>query len=300
MIIWKAGAGHTIDEKIPTHLRRNRLLSYFYTKHFNKKQMKFYGDQGLFIDSGAFTAWSKGKTIIIDDYISFINKYEKHIQIYANLDDIKNPEVSLQNQKIMEKAGLSPLPCFHYGENIKYLKKYLNDYPYIALGGMVTDTKKKGLIQWLNDIFANYVCDKNGISKIKIHGFGIGSLDLMRRYPWYSVDSSTWLLHGRMRGGISIPLERKGGLVEWKIHVSSSDKKKDILDGTDYLDSLSPTKRWLLSDYLKKIGRDENKMRTQCHERDSINMIYIKKVQEVINKSPTPFKLKVAGLLLLK
>ena len=35
---------------------------------------KEHNDIKVFVDSGAFSAWSKGKTIDVDDYIDYINQ----------------------------------------------------------------------------------------------------------------------------------------------------------------------------------------------------------------------------------
>lgn len=138
----------------------------------------------LFLDSGAFSAFTKGVTIDIQEYISFIKENQDVIETYANLDVIGDPVGTLDNQKIMEEAGLNPLPCFHYGEDLAYLKHYLSKYDYLALGGMVP-ISTNDLIPWLDTLFGDYICDKQGLPKIKIHGFGLTSLKLMLRYPWY-------------------------------------------------------------------------------------------------------------------
>ena len=132
----------------------------------------------LFLDSGAFSAWSKGIDIDIQEYIKFIKKHEKYIDVYAVLDDILDPEKTLKNQKIMEKAGLSPLPCFHFGEPLHYLKRYIDNYDYVALGGMVP-ISNKDLSVWLDKLFRDYICDDKGMPKVKIHGFGIPGIQLI-------------------------------------------------------------------------------------------------------------------------
>ena len=42
----------------------------------------------MFIDSGAFSAWTKGKVIDIDEYISFLNSISKYITVAASVDVI--------------------------------------------------------------------------------------------------------------------------------------------------------------------------------------------------------------------
>jgi hypothetical protein len=46
---------------------------------------------------------------------------------------------------------------------------------------------------WLDRIWDKHLLDGSGKSKIKIHAFGITSVKIMERYPWYSVDSSSWI-----------------------------------------------------------------------------------------------------------
>ena len=77
----------------------------------------------VFLDSGAFSAWTRGVEIDIQKYIEFIKQNQDVITVYANLDVIspgrfsmgtkESAELTLRNQKIMEQAGLSPLPVFH-------------------------------------------------------------------------------------------------------------------------------------------------------------------------------------------
>lgn len=139
----------------------------------------------LFIDSGAYSAWSQGKEIDINEYIKFIKEHEALIDVYANLDVIGDAEATWHNQMIMEKAGLKPLPVYHYGEDEKWLKRILaKGYDYISLGGMVP-ISTGDLIHWLDYLFKTYLCDAEGMPKVKVHGFGLTSLRLMLRYPWF-------------------------------------------------------------------------------------------------------------------
>lgn len=216
----------------------------------------------LFLDSGAFSAFSKGINIAIEDYIAFIKENEAYITTYANLDVIGDPEATLKNQRIMEKHGLSPLPCFHYGEDEKYLRLYLKEYKYVALGGMVP-ISTKDLILWLDHIFS-IICDKDGLPKIKLHGFGLTSFDLMFRYPWWSLDSTSWVMTGRF-GSILVPRFKSGKYIytepPWKITVSN--QSPDIREAGQHLLSFSPMEQEIILNYLKSkkitLGKSEYK-----------------------------------------
>lgn len=215
----------------------------------------------LFLDSGAFSAWSKGLQIDIDEYIDFIKVNEKYIDVYSVLDSIGDPELTLKNQAIMEKAGLSPIPCFHYGEDIKYLKCYLQKYNYIALGGMVP-IGSADLSVWLDSIFSEYICDSTGLPICKIHGFGMTSLKLVLRYPWYSIDSTSWVATGRF-GSVFVPQIKMGRYVydenSWKICVSN--RSPSIKETGKHLSTFSNMERQQILKYFDskgfKLGKSE-------------------------------------------
>lgn len=209
----------------------------------------------LFLDSGAFSAFSQGVEINIKDYIAFIKEHEPFLEVYANLDVIGDPKATLDNQHIMEKAGLKPLPCFHYGEPISYLEHYIKNYDYVALGGMVP-ISTGDLLVWLDDLYHKYICGADGLPKVKIHGFGLTSFKLMKRYPWYSVDSTSWVMTGRM-GGVYVPRHRGGKWIYsedgWKVDVSSrSPTKKDV--GGTHITTFSPAERKIIESYFKFKG----------------------------------------------
>ncbi len=208
----------------------------------------------LFLDSGAFSAWRQGVDVNIEEYIAFIKKHKEHLSVYANLDAIGDPVKTLKNQRTMEKAGLEPLPCFHYGEPIKYLEDYVSGYDYIALGGMVP-ISSKNLSIWLDDLFANHLTDKKGMPLVKVHGFGMTSLKLMLRYPWYSVDSTSWVVTGRL-GSIYVPRFRKGKYIydedSWKVAVSTRSPAKK--EAGEHIDTLTAAQHQAVLDYLDSKG----------------------------------------------
>ena len=178
----------------------------------------------IFMDSGAFSAYTKGLVIDINEYIDFIKKYEDKLTVYANLDVIGDPAATLKNQRIMEDAGLNPLPCFHRGEPVKYLKLYLKEHEYIALGGVVSSgVTTRGLVDWMDDLFVNYLCASKGMPTVKVHGFGITSLPLLKRYPWYCMTEEDhevltktgWKGRGELLVGEEI-LCYSGGVSVWE------------------------------------------------------------------------------------
>lgn len=216
----------------------------------------------LFIDSGAFSAWSQGVDIDINEYMEFIKEHSGILELYANLDIIakgnrqedkkESAEKTLINQKIMEKEGLSPLPVFHIGEPFEYLQYYIENYEYIGLGGMVGKSKNV-LTPWLNECFQKYICDKKGIPKVKVHGFGLTTFLFMLKYPWYSVDSTTWVIMSRM-GKILIPDYKNGKWIYDENSYGVTVTTKNIQNTTRNIHTLPPKEKEVILRYINEKG----------------------------------------------
>lgn len=277
MNIWLAGVpgggttGICRRERELNKIWTKRLWSYYHLVITNGIMPNINKKVELFLDSGAFSAWSQGKEIDINEYIKFIKENESVIEVYANLDVIGDACLTWDNQRTMEKAGLHPLPVFHYGEDIQWLKRILSkNYEYISLGGMVP-ISTENLITWLDDLFSKYLTDKNGIPIVKVHGFGLTSLRLMLRYPWFSVDSTSWVVTGRM-GSIYIPKYRCGEWIydedSWKIAVSN--RSPNTKEAGQHIETMKPGEKKILLDYITskgyKLGKSEFKKVNQSHE----------------------------------
>lgn len=302
-------------------------------------------ETNIFLDSGAFSAWTQKTSIDIHEYINFIKEHADILEVYANLDVIgiggKQPnrltaEKTLENQRIMEAAGLNPLPCFHFGEPFEFLQYYVDNYDYLALG--VAGNSGSAIIPWLDECFGKYICDENGIPKIKIHGFAITSLKAMLRYPFYSVDSTSWIMTSRM-GSIYVPRYRNGKWIydenSWKVAVSSRSPGK--AEAGKHIDTFSPKQRDVILDYIHakgyKLGKSRFEKFPQNHElkgnerwaekkpkdkkaprlleiieedgvanryqlRDEMNIIYFQDLEKTMPEWPWPFRKKGVRRLL--
>jgi len=292
------GGGSSGDCKRERELNpfwEKRLWSYYWIIK-DKGKMPKENKIDLFMDSGAFSAWTQGKDININEYIQFIKENQDVINIYANLDVIgiggKQPnkltaEKTLENQKIMEKAGLSPVPVFHFGEPFPYLKDYCDKYEYIALG--VAGNIGAKLIPWLDKCFSEFICDEKGYPKAKIHGFAVTSLKLMLRYPWYSVDSTSWVITGRM-GSIFVPCGTKG---EWIYNktprkVSVSLRNPNIKDEGQHINTFSPMEQEVILSYIHKkgycLGKSKFKEVDQSYELQKNERWFEKKPVDKLEK----------------
>lgn len=206
----------------------------------------------FFLDSGAFSAYMKKVEINIDDYIKFIKENREYIDVYANLDVIRDPEGTLKNQKYMESKGLNPIPTYHLMSDFKYLEYYANNYDYIAIGGLAIAENRTVLVSQLDEVFRNYICNKDGFPKIKTHGFGVTSHELLLRYPWYSVDSTSWNVCARF-GGLYMPLYRneKFDYLIGQLKISISNKNTNLNKFDAHYLNMEEKKKKIVNEYIK-------------------------------------------------
>lgn len=208
---------------------KNRLLSYA-DVDVVKGAFEFWlnpllKEKKLFIDSGAFSANSRGKVIDINNYIKFIKQNINEITVYAGLDVIGDYKKTRTNVEEMERQGLRPLPTFHYGSPIDELKRMLEKYNYIAIGGLVPIIKRKDVInKFLDSVFSEMGKGK----VIKLHGFGLTTQSLLEKYPFYSCDSTAAI----MGGGMGRIVEFKNGKLTntaWR-KTEQTGKHIDLMD----------------------------------------------------------------------
>jgi len=265
------------------------LLMVKYEHYF--KEVKMMKGVKLFLDSGAFSAWTKGIEIDIDEYIAFIKKWKKYIEVYSNLDVIGDAEGTYKNQKYMEKRGLKPLPVFHLQDDFSWLEKYLKEgYKYLGIGGMAgkqTVSNRKYFLERLWD----RIIDKNGLPIIKTHGFGMTSIDLIVRFPWYSVDSTSWLNASRM-GNILVPKCNQNGYVYTlkPLSVTVSDKSPLVKEFGKHFNSITEQEKKYVKVYLKSIGVTYKEVSEDYKIRDRVCVLFFQRLQESLPKWPWAMK----------
>lgn len=158
----------------------------------------------LMLDSGAYSAYRKGKVIDIDAYIAFIKEFGHLFDVCVNLDVIGDGEASYMNWMYMKRQGVNTMPVYHIGTHIKWLKKYLRKTDYIGLGA-IANLSSVRRIKSLSEIWEKYLVDpKTKLATHKVHGMGLTAIDIIERYPWYSVDSISPVLVAAF-GGVYLP-----------------------------------------------------------------------------------------------
>jgi hypothetical protein len=211
----------------------------------------------VFLDSGAFSAFSQGVTIDIDRYCDYIKTNRDIIDFASVLDSIGCHKGTWHNQAAIERNGVSVLPCFHYGEPMEVGQYYVDNYKHFTLGGLVPVSTPQMKI-WLDRVWHTLFTNPDGTPKARIHGFGVTSLPMMMRYPWDSVDSSTWV-QWAANGMILLPRSGK------QIDISSQSSRKKIAN--QHIDSLPQLQRQALEDEIALEGVDPDRLRLNYYSR---------------------------------
>ena len=189
MTIWLADSCKTNLRYVVNGLKPERarlLLSYFYFRDTNIGDL--FRDCSpmpwVFLDSGAFSAATQGAKIDVGEYAAYVERNIDHIEIFANLDCIGNAQRTRANQEFLERRGLRPLPVFHAGEAWSVLEQMVSQYDYIGLGGIAIKRTQR-FAPWIKRCFE--IAEGN-----RLHGFGVSNWFLLRAFPWFSTDHSSW------------------------------------------------------------------------------------------------------------
>lgn len=246
---------------------KRRLFSYWYNQSSAKDMIEAreQGVQDCFLDSGAFTAFTKGVDIEPKTYAQYIHDHGHLFTVCSSLDAIGDPAKSYSLLKELEDLGVTVSPVFHAREDIKWLEKYLAEgYRYIFIGGMVPETTN-WLRVWLDDLFDGPLTNEDGTASVKLHGFGLTDQQLMFRYPWHSVDSTSWLFTGAF-GGCLFYREGKALKVVFS-HDSPSAKK---LNAPHY-SNLSSIEKSHVDIWLEEMGVTAEQCAESYRYRNVIN-----------------------------
>ena len=232
----------------------------------------------VFLDSGAFSAFHLGVKIDITEYCEYIKRNMDILRIEDGdvlasvLDGIGDPYQTYVNQLEMERQGARPLPCFHFGEDERYLEWYVKNYSYITIGGMV-GRPTADLITWLDRVWSKYMVDGSGRARLKVHAFGITSVSVMERYPWYSVDSSSWIQAAAFG---SVFTARHGP-------IAVSSKSPSRHDHGRHITTLSRPERLYVEQMLVAQGFDSARLAEVYESRAAYNLFGYRELNEIIN-----------------
>lgn len=224
------------------------LESYYYLTGKGVEEIREAGGS-IFLDSGAFTMFTKGVEIDLKDYAQFIKENSDIFHVASSIDVIGRgkEQESYDNFRRLLDYGAKVQPVHHARDKDDWLGRYLDEgHDYIFLGGMVAESTNY-LRDWLDHVWEKYLTNPDGTAKVKVHGFGLTTLDLMFRYPWYSVDSTSWVMTSRY-GSTYLDLPQR----TFKVDFSSQSNKRFDDGGWHYV-TLKPTEKKVVDDRLAEL-----------------------------------------------
>lgn len=259
--------GKPADDYIIEHGLNKLYLQHTHRKHIDNYISKEFKGQ-LFVDSGAYTAHTKGQKVDVNDYIEFLNKRGEHLTCFAQLDTIPGeyrkkktlkqlqdaPEQSWENFLYMyEHVDYKEkiIPIVHQGENLRHLSRMLewrdadgNAIDYIGLSP-ANDLPTSKKIPWFSQCF--WIIKNSSNPNVKTHAFGMTALDVLESFPFYSADSTSYII-GASSGSFYTPY---GNVRYDSKHKGYSQREQELHRqyvesiGCDYDKAISPDpKTW--------------------------------------------------------
>lgn len=181
---------------------RDFLISYQYVqkRHLNVDKYEELGVK-FFVDSGAYTYMSdeKYKEFTIEEwekqivrYLNWARKHRSIIFAIASLDIerlVGGEQVQKWNEKYFEPFMLETnIPvCFVWHEDCTLLSwdQHCKRYPYVGISWATGDSELKLAIESLK------IAEKYGTV---VHGMAMTKTAMLTKLPFYTVDSTTWLV----------------------------------------------------------------------------------------------------------
>lgn len=166
---------------------KNVLISYAHSGDLNRA-LKYCNK--ICLDNGAFSFWTKGKTVDWTKYYQWVQENYDRIEFFIIPDVIDGTEE--ENDELLKNNKLDKgIPVWHVAESFERLKRLMKDFDYIAIGSS-GEFSELGTEQWhrrMNEVM-KIVCDNKGVPKVKIHMLRCLNAKIFTQYPFHSGDST--------------------------------------------------------------------------------------------------------------
>ena len=91
-------------------------------------------------------------------------------------------------QHELEGQGLYPTPTIHGDDGLEWMRQYIDEgHVLLGIGRGSRWGSRIKMLPYLDRVFN--LAEKRGVL---LHGFAVTDVELMLRFPWYSVDSISW------------------------------------------------------------------------------------------------------------
>lgn len=139
------------------------------------------------------------KNNYINNYVKFITrnniKYFFELDLYSIIGIEKTEKLRSEIEFYTNKKVI---PVWHKSLGVDYWIKLVDEYDYIAIGGIANKTIKPAEYHLVKHL-VDYAYSKG----VKVHGLGFTSTKTLKDYKFYSVDSTSWLTQA-VRGSTNL------------------------------------------------------------------------------------------------
>ena len=200
------------------------MESFFYVRNNKIADRLFPYYANFLLDSGAFTFMMDNSKAAVDwesyteQYAEYINSRKIDLFFELDIDSIVGlKEVERLRRKLEGLTGKRPIPVWHLSRGKEYFEKMCEHYPYVAIGGIVSEEIKRDkyekMFPWFIETAHRHGC--------RIHA--LGYTGKLKKYRFDSVDSTAWLYGNR--GGYIYMFNQGAGVME-KIDAPEGKKLK--------------------------------------------------------------------------
>ena len=134
---------------------------------------------------------------------------------------------------------------------------------------------------WLDDVW-DKLTNEDGSPKIRVHGFGMTAVALIFRYPWYSVDSTSWI-KATANGAILFPALKNGAFTfdEPPVVVSVSNQSPNAAEDGKHANSFGPRMKAAFVSWLSECGVTYKQVEESYYHRAVCNVRFFVKVGQM-------------------
>lgn len=170
------------------------LESFFYLEDW-LFEIPTFSVENFMLDSGAYTFLAQKKRMDAD-WDEYVERYaetivRRGIKYFFELDIdslVGLDEVERLREKLEQLTGRKSIPVFHKARGKQYWLDMIAAYDYVAIGGIVTKE-----IKMREHKFLSWFLKTAREKKTRVHGLGYTNFVGLTKYPFYSVDSTSWV-----------------------------------------------------------------------------------------------------------
>lgn len=160
----------------------------------NPEQLSIVAEvcQSVVLDNGAFTAWTQGTKFDADGYLDWAKTWLRHPAVeWCLIPDVIDGSESDNAKWVRDWPLQNSVPVWHLHESFDYLQWLMSRFERIALGSS-GQWQTPGTDLWWQRMSAvmDFVCDEEGMPKVKLHGLRMLDPVVYSHLPLSSADST--------------------------------------------------------------------------------------------------------------